>query len=181
MDYSELVEAINNDDMKRANDLCARIFPILKKYLIVTAGATPENAEDAVQRMFEYVIPKIQNNEIKSPSGILSYMLTGARHSYYKILKVYESEKFEPIQDQVVAEPDQTWRLIDEEKESILLWCLKQLSTHYRAFVQFMFDHPGADAEDIAEYFEITVNNAWIRKHRVIQQLNQCVRDKIEK
>ena len=181
MDYSELIEAINNGDMKRANDLCAKILPILKKYLIATAGASPENAEDAVQRMFEYVIPKIQNNEIKSPSGILSYMLTGARHSYYKTLKVYDYESFEPINDQVVAEPDQTWRLIDEEKESILAWCLKQLNGHYRSLVKFMFDHPNADAEDIAEYFDITVNNVWTRKHRAIQQLNECVKDKIDK
>lgn len=181
MDYSELVEAIKNNDTKRANDLCAKIFPILKKYLIATVGASPENAEDAVQRMFEYVIPKIQNNEIQSPSGILSYMLTGARHSYYKAIKAYDIENFDTINDQIVTEPEQTWRLIDEDKESILQWCMKQLKSHYRALVQFMFDHPNADAEDIAEYFDITVNNAWIRKHRVIQQLNECVRDKIDK
>lgn len=180
MDYSELVEAIKKEDMKKANELCATILPILKKYLMAGAGASPENAEDAVQRMFEYIIPKIQNDEIKSPSGILSYMLTGARHSYYKILKVYDLESFDPMNDQVVAEPDETWRLIDEEKESILRWCLKQLKSHYRALIHFLFDHPNADAEDISEYFDISVNNAWIRKHRAIQQLNECVRNKIE-
>ncbi len=181
LDYSELIEAIHDNDMKTANELCGKIIPILKKYLIATVGATPENAEDAVQRMFEYVIPKIQKNEINSPSGILAYMLTGARHSYYKAIKEYDTDNFDLIDDQVVSEPDQTWRLIDEDKESILLWCLKQLKSHYRTLVQFMFDHPSADAEDIAEYFDISVNNVWIRKHRAIQQLNECVRDKFDK
>ncbi|MEX0945229.1 MAG: RNA polymerase sigma factor [Balneolaceae bacterium] len=181
MDYSELVEAINEKDMKKANMLCARIIPILKKYLISTVGATPENAEDAVQKMFEYVIPKIQNNEIQSPSGLLSYMLTSARHSYYKILREYDLMDYEMINEQLVNEPDQPWRLLGEDKESILLRCLNQLKSQYRKLVQFMFDHPNADTEDIAEYFDISVNNVWIRKHRVIQQLNECVRAKYDK
>lgn len=180
MDYSELVEAINDEDMKTANRLCGDILPILKKYLIATVGAKPEDAEDAVQRMFEYVIPKIQNNEIKSPSGLLAYMLTATRHSYFKIIKEYGSHKFELIDESLVAEPEQTWGLLDNDQETILKQCIKELKGNYKKLIRFLFDYPNADSEDIAEFFEISVSNAWIRKHRMIQKLNECVRKKFK-
>lgn len=180
MDYSELVEAIIDEDIKTANRLCGDILPILKKYLIATVGAKPEDAEDAVQRMFEYVIPKIQNNEIKSPSGLLAYMLTASRHSYFKIKKEYDSHKFELIDDSLVAEPEQPWGLLDKDQETILKKCIKELKGHYKKLIQFLFDYPNADSEDIAEFFDISVSNAWIRKHRMIQKLNECVRKKFK-
>lgn len=180
MDYSELVEAINDEDVKTANRLCADLLPILKRYLIATVGAKPEDAEDAVQRMFEYVIPKIQNNEIKSPSGLLAYMLTASRHSYYKIRREHDPHKFELIDESVVAEPEQPWSLLDEDQETILKQCIKELKGHYKKLIQFLFSYPNANSEDIAEFFNISVSNAWIRKHRMIQKLNECVRKKIE-
>lgn len=180
MDYSELVEAINDEDIKTANRLCGDILPILKKYLIATVGAKPEDAEDAVQRMFEYVIPKIQNNEIKSPSGLLAYMLTASRHSYFKIKKEYDTQKFEMIDENLVAEPQLPWDLLDKDQETILKQCIKELKDHYKKLIRFLFDFPNADSEDIAEFFDISVGNAWIRKHRMIQKLNECVRKKFE-
>lgn len=180
MDYSGLVEAINDKDMRTANRLCSDIFPILKKYLIARVGAKPEDAEDAVQRMFEYVIPKIQNNEINNPSGLLAYMLTASRHSYFKIKKEYDSHRFDMIDENLVAEPAQPWGLLDREQETILKRCIQELKGHNSKLIQFLFDYPDADSEDIAEFFNITVSNAWIRKHRMIQKLNECVRKKLE-
>lgn len=176
MDYSELVYAVKKDDMQTANKLCAQAIPILKKYLISKVNATPEDAEDAVQKMFEYVIPKIQNDEIKSPSGLLSYMLSGARHSYYKIVRDFDLDKYNEIEEQLVSEADQVWNLIDRDRKKILLKCIEQLKGHYQKLITFLFDYPDADSNEIAEYFDISVNNAWTRKHRVIQQLSECVK-----
>ncbi len=176
MDYSELVYAIKNGDTQTANERCAEAIPILKKYLMSTLDASNEDAEDAVQVMFEYVIPKIQQDEINSPSGLLSYMLTGARHSYYKICRDFDFDQYEEIQEDLVSEAEQAWNLINEEKELILEKCLSKLKNHYRELIEFLFDHPAAVPDDIAEYFNISLNNAWIRKHRAIQQLNECVK-----
>lgn len=175
MDYSELVYAVRRGDTKTANRMCAEAIPILKKYLISNVNASPEDAEDAVQKMFEYVIPKIQNDEIKSPSGLLSYMLSGARHSYYKIVRDFDLDKYAEMEEQLVSEPNQVWNLVSEDQESILSTCIEKLKGHYQDLIIFLFDHPNADSKEIAEYFEITKNNAWIRKHRVIQQLQECV------
>lgn len=176
MDYSELVYAIKKSDMQTANRLCAEAIPILKKYLISKVNATPEDAEDAVQKMFEYVIPKIQKDEIKSPSGLLAYMLSGARHSYYKIVRDFDLDKYAEIEEELVSEADQVWKLVNEDQKKVLKKCIESLKGHYREFVVFLFEYPEADSSEIAEYFDISLSNAWIRKHRVIQQLQECVR-----
>jgi len=155
--------------------LCSEAIPILEKYLISKVNASPEDAEDAVQKMFEYVIPKIQNDEIKSPSGLLSYMLSGARHSYYKIVRDFDLNKYGEMEEQLIAEPDQVWNLVSEDQESIRSICIEKLKGHYRDLIIFLFDHPEAEASEIAEHFDISQGNAWTRKHRVIQQLQECV------
>lgn len=175
MDYSELVYAVKKGDMQTANRMCADAIPILKKYLISNVNATPEDAEDAVQKMFEYVIPKIQNDEIKSPSGLLSYMLSGARHSYYKIVRDFDLDKYAEMEEELSSEADQVWNLVSKEQEAILSKCIEKLTGHYQDMISFLFEHPDADSYDIAEFFEISLNNAWIRKHRVIKQLQDCV------
>ena len=175
MDYSELVYSVKRGDMQTANKMCGEAIPILKKYLISTVSASPEDAEDAVQKMFEYVIPKIQNNEIKSPSGLLSYMLSGARHSYYKIVRDFDLDKYGAMEEDLVTEANQVWNLVNEDRETILEKCIESLKGHYRELIKFLFDHPEAEATEIAEYFDISQSNAWTRKHRVIQQLNECV------
>lgn len=176
MDYSALVKAIQKDDRRTANKLCAEATPILIKYLISNVGATREDAEDAVQRMFEYVIPKIQRDKIESPSGLLSYMLTGCRHAYFKITRDIEIESLDDIIEEPGRKAHQIWELIDDEKVSILKKCLEKLKSHYRAFVEFLFEFPDAEAEDVAEHFNISLNNAWTKRHRVIKQLTDCTK-----
>lgn len=175
MDYSGLVHALKNDDLRTVNRLCAEAIPILKKYLISKVDASPDDAEDAVQQMFEYVIPKIKKDEINSPTGLLSYMLTGARHSYYKIVRDFDLDKFDEIEEQLVSEPEQAWKLMNDDQATILLNCIEKLRNGYREFAKFLFDFPTANTEDIAERFDISPPNAWTRKHRVLKKLTDCV------
>lgn len=177
MDYSELVRAIQNGDEKTVNTLCARAMPILKKYLIANFNASREDAEDAVQKMFEYLIPKIRRDGFKNPGGLLAYMLTGVRHAYYKNLRDFETEDLDELVEEPSVNPSQIWNLVSEDRLRILKICLEYLKGHYRTLVEFIFEHPDADSEDIAEHFDISLNNAWIRKHRVIKQLSDCAKE----
>lgn len=180
MDYSDLVEAILNGDERTVNRRCAEAYPIIQAYLIANLNASREDAEDAVQRMFEYVIPKIQKGEITRPSALLSYMLTGARHSYFKILNEYgDYDSLDDHKSLQVAEADQVKNLLDEEKQAILRTCLDHLKNHYRSLMEFLFSNPGSESKDIAEKFNISVGNAWARKHRAINKLEECVRSKM--
>lgn len=176
MDYSELVVAIKNGDMQTANKKIAEAIPILRKYLVAKYDASHEDAEDAVQKMFEYVIPKIRKGEINNPRGLLSYMLTGARHSYYKVLKKLDQDILKEMEKTPVSQADQVWHLVNEEQEAILLKCLGKLKSHYQSLMEFIFNFPNVESEDIAERFGISLNNAWIRKHRAVQQLSDCVK-----
>jgi DNA-directed RNA polymerase specialized sigma24 family protein len=174
MDYSALVKAVQNGDEVTANRLCAEALPILKRYLIATLNASPEDAEDAVQRMFEYVIPKIRRSEIHNPGGLLSYMLTGAKHAFLKEIRDFDPGNLDELDEEPVVEASQIWNLINEERLSILEMCRELLKGNYRLMVDFIFEHPAATTDDIAEHFNISENNAWIRKHRVIKQLSDC-------
>lgn len=177
MDYSDLVEAVLNGDERTVNQRCADALPILRSYLVSNLNASKEDAEDAVQRMFEYVYPKIRKGEISKPSALLSYMLTGARHSYYKSLNKYGSyESIDDYAELQVSEADQIRNLVDEEEQSILKKCMDRLRGHYRSLLEFSYANPGAETKDIAERFDISINNAWIRKHRATKELEDCIR-----
>lgn len=178
MNYSDLVRAVQEGDERTASKLCKEALTILKRYLIANYDASHEDAEDAVQRMFEYVIPKIRNNEITNPDGLLSYMLSGVKHAYFKNLRQYEDDQTDPLFSEPETDEVQLWKLIDEERNQILKRCISYLKLHYRSLAEFIFDHPDADSYDIAEHFEISLNNAWIRKHRVIKQLSDCAQQK---
>lgn len=175
MDYSELVYALKNGQTRTANKLIGEATPILKKYLISKLNASSEDAEDAVQQMFEYIIPKIIEDDINNPSGILSYMLKATRHSYYKIVRDFDLDKFDEIEEQLVTEADQAWLLMNEDQANILLRCIEGLRNSYREFARFLFDYPEANTDDIADNFEISPANAWTRKHRVLKKLSDCV------
>lgn len=175
MDYSQLVFALKSGDMRTANQLIGEATPILKKYLVSKVNASSDDADDAIQQMFEYVIPKIISDDIKNPSGILSYMLKASRHSYFKILRDFDLDKFDEIEEQLVTEADQAWKLMDEEQASLLMRCIESLRKGYREFASFIFSYPGANTEDIAENFGLTPANAWTRKHRVLKKITDCV------
>ncbi|WP_069131922.1 RNA polymerase sigma factor [Rhodohalobacter halophilus] len=177
MDYSELVEALQRNDRQSVNQICADSLVILKKYLIARMGATPENAEDAVQQMFEYLIPKIREDVIDNPGGLAKYMMKAARHTYLNLLRDYNFNEYEELAEEPVVPENQIWNLINDDRKQILKHCIDKLKAHYRSLVEFLLTYPEADAADVAEKFDISVNNAWQRRHRVIKHLSSCAEE----
>lgn len=177
MDYSELVEALQRNDEKSVNQICADSLIILKKYLIARMGATSEDAEDAVQQMFEYLIPKIRDDVIDNPGGLAKYMMKAARHTYLNLLRDYNLNEHEELAEEPSIEEKQMWNLVNEDRRQILKYCIDKLKNHYRDLVEFILKYPEADAKDVAEKFDISVNNAWQRKHRVIKHLSSCAEE----
>lgn len=174
MDYSGLVYAIQNGDEREANRLCAKATPILKKYLILNVGASNADADDSIQRMFEYIIKKILDDDIENPHGLLQYMLTTSRHSYYKILKQRDRKLDEDLQEEPPRSRDQFWEIVENEEQEILQKCYEKMNDGYQEFFSFLYEFPDAEAADAAEYFNISNSNAWARKSRIVKQLRQC-------
>ncbi|NBC25917.1 MAG: sigma-70 family RNA polymerase sigma factor [Bacteroidetes bacterium] len=179
MDYSGLVTSIRDGDDLTAAKLCAEATPILKKYLLKKFGASPADADDAIQKMYEYIIVKIREDDIENPKGLLAYMLKTCKHNYLKVLRERNPNYLENMVHDPSEEEHQLWELVNEDEQRILKHCLGQLRKGYREFISFWFTYPNASTEDVAEYFDITINNAWIRKHRVINKLYECVEEKI--
>lgn len=175
MDYSGLVTAIREGDERATGKLCDEATPILKRYLLKKCNATPFDADDAIQKMYEYIIVKIRDDEIENPQGLLAYMLKTCRHNYIKMIRESSFEYIDNLSEEPSNTADQLWKLINEEKQEILKFCMRKLRKNYWVFMNYMFSYPGATSEDIAEKFNITRNNAWIRKHRVINKLTDCV------
>jgi len=69
MDYSGLVTSIKNGDDLTTGKLCAEATPILRKYLMKKFGAEPADADDAIQKMYEYIIHKIREMKLKTQKG----------------------------------------------------------------------------------------------------------------
>ncbi|MEX2600050.1 MAG: RNA polymerase sigma factor [Balneolaceae bacterium] len=181
MNYAPLVKAIQEGDQETANRLVSEATPILIRMLEVRMDANRQDAEDAVQKMFLYVIEAIKNGKIRNPSGLLSYMVLSCRHNY---LKQLESQKTDSLEDQVHepgGSPEQLSNLINKDLQKIHVDCIQNLKPRYREFYIYWLNHRDAAAADIAEHFGISLNNAWTRKHRVLKQIQNCMKSKMEK
>lgn len=179
MDYSGLVTSIRDGDELTAGKLCAEATPILKKYLMKKFGAAPTDAEDAIQKMYESIIIKIREDEIENPQGLLAYMLKTCRHNYLKLFREKNNDYLQSMIDEPASSARQLWELVNEEEQEILKYCLDQLRKGYKEFISYWFTFPNASTEDVAEHFDISINNAWTRKHRVINKLTDCVEGKV--
>lgn len=179
MDYSGLVASIKHGDEITTGKLCGEATPILKKYLIKKFGAAPADAEDAIQKMYETIIVKIRDDGIKNPRGLLDYMLKTCRHNYIKTIRENNCNYIQDMINEPDSSANQLWSLINEEEQEILKFCMNRLRKGYKEFISYWFNFPSASTDDIAEHFDISNNNAWIRKHRVVNKLSDCVATQI--
>ncbi|MEX0995189.1 MAG: sigma-70 family RNA polymerase sigma factor [Balneolaceae bacterium] len=180
MNYAPLVKAIQEGDQETANRMISEATPILIRMLRVRMNASREDAEDAVQKMFLYIIEAIQDNRIQNPSGLLSYMIISCRHNY---LKEVESEHTGYLEDRVnelASSPDQLSNLVNKEIQKIHLECINKLKSPYKSFYIYCLQHEDAEASEIAKEFNISVSNVWTRKHRILKRVRECVKSKIE-
>ena len=178
MDYAPLVKAIQEGDQEAANRLVSDATPILIRMLKTRMNATHEDAEDAVQMMFLYVVNAIRENKIDNPSGLLSYMVLTCRHSYLKKQEGFKPELLDEHFSEPVQPAYQLERLMSEEEERIRDECIEELRDEYREFYNYWVKHSDSNAKEIAEHFGISVNNVWTRRHRIMKTLQKCVESK---
>jgi RNA polymerase sigma factor (sigma-70 family) len=181
MNYSRLIEAVRDDDSKSVDEMLASLYPILVNYLCVTMNAGLKDAEDCAQESLVTVVENIRVNGIRNPDSIFNYIITVSRHAYLRLCRdripgthVDFEEAFH------VAEPaEQLDNLLDEERSLALQKCIEELSGDNREMIRMWFENPDRPTEEVASSFGISVNNAWIRKHRIIKTLNKCIEKKL--
>lgn len=178
MDYSKLVTALKENDTRKANEIIEALRPRLMAFLRIHMNATHADAEDCAQDTLLTSIEIIKEDRIDNPERVVSYILSTCRNNYLKMQKKQREESMDEIPDEHQHAPKQLQSLLDEEQQQLLEWCMNQLKETYQQFMQYWFDHPDAHTQKVADHFDITVNNAWTRKHRLIKKLNECYREK---
>lgn len=178
MNYSNLVTALQEDDSQTVNELIEALRPRLMAFLRVHMNASHADAEDCAHDSLISSIEVIKEGGLQNPDQVVSYILSTCRNNYLKMQNKHRPEAVEEFSDEHQHAPRQLQSLLDEEQERLLEWCLNQLKEEYQRFMQYWFDHPDAHAQKVADNFDISVNNAWTRKHRLVKKLNECYQEK---
>lgn len=178
MDYSKLVTAIREKDSSKADELIKAFMPRLMSFLRIHMNADRADAKDCAQETLLVIIESIREDRLRDPEQVTSYILSTCRNTYLKMKNKSKEELHAELPDNPHYAAPQMEELLNKEQEQILKWCMKQLKEKHRKFMQYWFDHPGEHANRVAEYFDISVNSVWTRKHRLIKKLNECYRKK---
>lgn len=181
MDYTKLVTAIKKGSGDEFRVLYTDTFKILCSYLRSTMRANHQDAEDCAQHAIMNAVERIQSNAIREPESIYSYMLQSARNRYLRIQYENKRSNYQDNMEPYVPILEQIDALVDQEEQKALDECLESLSEESRSFIDYWLSYPDIHAGDIAEEMGISVNNVWIRKHRIVKKLADCVRKKLGK
>lgn len=179
MDYSKFVSAVQNDDRKELNAQSTVLTKVLIKFLCVRMNATYEDAEDCAQNTLMLVIQKIKEQKINNPDSIIYYLFTTAKNDYLKVVDKKRIYTYDEVPQSHSQKADQLNNLLDEERNTILQYCLSKLKSDHYDYISYWFKKPDSSAQKVADFFKISVNNAWTKKHRIIKLLNECVQRKI--
>ncbi|MFU8861566.1 MAG: RNA polymerase sigma factor [Cyclonatronaceae bacterium] len=181
MNYTQLIEAINENDSRTVDNLLSSLYPVLVNYLCITMNAGLKDAEDCAQEALITVVENIRNNGIRNPGSIFSYVITVSRHAYLRLRRNDMPGNYVDFEEAYhVAEPaDQLENLLDEERARVLEECIEAMNKENREMIELWFENPDRPTDEIAAHFNISINNAWIRKHRIMKFLIQCVEKKL--
>lgn len=178
MDYSKLIEAIAQDDKSTINALLEQMTPHLIRYLQTHMNASRQDAEDCVQQTLIKLLVIIREEKLRNEDHLLSFVLTVCRNTYLNLVKEDDTYSYDELYVKQSYKPEQLMRIMDRERRQALEWCIRQLPDHYREFIRYWFEHPDSSSRAAATRFNMSVNNVWTRKHRIIKRLRDCFQKK---
>lgn len=175
VDYSELVEALQQGNERVSKELIDELLPRLEEYLVVVMSAEPNTARECIQQVFLNVFEKIQNNKIRESKYIFSYLIKSCRHEFLRYSKREHRFKYDEEALNNLFEPEeQIKRLIDKERQNILKKCLDELEEKGRIFIEYFIDKPDITTEEAQKKFGLTSANVRTKKSRILHSLHRC-------
>ena len=173
VDYSALVNYIQQENVRKTNSLLEEMIPKLVEYLRVTLAATEETAKECVQQAFLNVYERIAGGKLKDPKTLLSYMMMTARNenfNQYKKNSRYVNNEF--ATDSVTEAADQIDRLVDQERKELLFECIEELDEESQIFILYFINHPDATTREASDHFDLSEANIRTKKYRITHQLH---------
>lgn len=181
MDYSKFVTAVLQNDRATLDELSIVISKVLIKFLLVRMDANLEDAQDSAHNTILFTIEKIKDDSLKHPDRVINYLFTTAKHDYLKSQNKNREASYDEVPDHYSKEGDQLQNILNEERQKILKRCLEKLKPKQFEYIDFWFKNPRMEASQVASHFKMSVNNAWTKKHRILQVLKECVQKNINK
>lgn len=179
MNFSELVEAIEQNNQGKVNQLIKKLNPRLIRFLQIHMNASRQDAEDCAQDALLKALEVINEGNLRNANSILSFLLTTCRNNYLNLRKKHSNNSsFDDFENDVSLQPQQLKAVLSKERRKVLEHCLELLSDSYRSFFEFWYRHPDSEAKVAAARFDISLSNVWTRKHRVLKKLRECFRKK---
>lgn len=179
VDYSELVDLLNNGFERKAGKLFQEVRPRLVEYLRVTMAADLDSAQECVQQAIVGVYERIIRGKIKEPQSLFSYLMRAARNEYINYCRLNQRYKFSDYDFEEQAEPaSQLDSLIEEDRMAILEECLEELESESKEFITFFIDNPDVTTRDASIYFGMSQANVRTKKSRLTHVLNSMYRMK---
>lgn len=180
MDYSKFVDAVIEKDEATITEQVKVITRVLIKFLTVRLDAPFHDAQDCAQNTLLIATEKIRNDDLTHPDAVINYLFTTAKHEYFKVLSKEREVNYDDLPEHHSDKPDQLNRLLDDEKMTLLKACMEALKADYKKYIEYWFQNPGYETAVVADHFDISVNNAWTKKHRVINVLKECLEKKFQ-
>jgi RNA polymerase sigma factor (sigma-70 family) len=181
MDYGKLAEALNNGDSKELEALYGEAFQILCRYLGTTMKADHQDAQECAQHALVMTMERLRKGAIRNTDSLFSYLLQSAKNRYMRMRhdRVKNSlqdniERYVPVEEQIDL-------LVTDERKKALQACIADLDEPSREFILYWLENPDARSGAVARHFNISVNNVWTKRHRIVKKLGECVRKKINR
>lgn len=179
VDYSALVNYIQQENVRQVNQLLEELIPKLVEYLQVTLAATEEAAKECVQQAFLNVYERIVDDKLKDPKSLLSYMMMTARNEYFNQYKKNKRYVDNELITGTEFEPaSQIDRLVDQERKELLFECIEELDDDSQIFILYFINHPDATTREASDYFDLSEANVRTKKYRVTHQLHSLYKIK---
>lgn len=180
MDFSEFVSAVRNGEEDKINVLYKRIFKILTRYIQVRTSSDIGDAEDAAQVAIINTIESIKAGKIGDEEKIIPYLMTSARHARIRTIKQDSKYQVDDEMESKMFEHTTGFdQLVDKERMEVLEKCLDELDEDNRSYIDYFFSYPGVDSKTVSDRFKMSVGNVWVKKHRIVKLLRECVFTKI--
>ena len=187
VDYSEIVEALQEGRPDDANELLKELTLRLRDYLEVVLNATEEEAKECTQKSLLIAYEKIMEGKIKNKKQIFSYLIRVCRNEFFGLMKdrwKKETDAIEEIEnyERHLVEPgQQIERLQDEDRQHILEACLKNLKKKSREFIEYLIDNPDTSTSEASDHFGMSEANVRTKKSRLLSRLHYCFQRKWNK
>lgn len=175
MEFSELIKAINSGDQHKTSQLFEEIRPYLERFLMLEMGADATNAEEYSQVACVQVFEAIKKGKVENPKKLKTYLISTCRNAYLKNQTRKKEHPDDNLDQKVTSAPQQIQNLIEEEKMELLKSCMEKLPKKDKDFIEYLFQHIESETKQLARHFNMTLNNVWVKKHRIINKLKECV------